>query len=106
MRAILEDKERPPPFPLCSESGQRYGGAWKYAKLCWQDAPDARPTMDEMDDEFRVCWDLRGHSNPINSVSFSPDSTTLASASNDHTIRLWDVAQAIPLGAPLEGHTN
>jgi sugar lactone lactonase YvrE len=45
-------------------------------------------------------WDLRngqiqhlltGHADAVNSVAFSPDSRTLASGSDDQTIKLWDV---------------
>jgi len=39
-------------------------------------------------------------------VTFSPDGTTLASASPDHTVRLWDLATSRPIGAPLTGHTG
>ncbi len=35
---------------------------------------------------------LQGHTNEVQSVSFSPDGRTLASGSSDHTIKLWDVA--------------
>ncbi|HUF54704.1 MAG TPA: TIR domain-containing protein [Dehalococcoidia bacterium] len=37
-------------------------------------------------------------------VAYSPDGAILASAGDDHTVRLWDVATRQPIGEPLTGH--
>jgi uncharacterized protein (TIGR03067 family) len=48
---------------------------------------------------------LRGHTADVRSVAFAPDGKTLATASFDQTVKLWD----LPSGkdrATLEGHTD
>ena len=35
---------------------------------------------------------LRGHTNVIRAIAFSPDNKQLASISNDHSLRIWEVA--------------
>jgi cytochrome c len=47
---------------------------------------------------------LEGHTAPIVALAVSPDGATLASASWDHTIRLWPLAGGAP--RVLEGHTQ
>ncbi|ONI90425.1 hypothetical protein ALI22I_11810 [Saccharothrix sp. ALI-22-I] len=50
---------------------------------------------------------LTGHTGPVYLTSFSPNGKTLATASYDHTVRLWDLRDPEnpkPLGSPLSGH--
>ncbi|MFE1881237.1 nSTAND1 domain-containing NTPase [Streptomyces diastatochromogenes] len=52
---------------------------------------------------------LLGHTGAVYLTSFSPDGKTLATASYDRTVRLWNVADRSrpkPLGKPLTGHTS
>ncbi|AKG20075.1 NACHT and WD repeat domain-containing protein [Calothrix sp. 336/3] len=48
---------------------------------------------------------LGGHAEQVNGVSFSPDGKTLASASNDNTVKLWDTDTGKLLKS-LTGHTE
>ncbi|KAL8284638.1 hypothetical protein RB600_009181 [Gaeumannomyces tritici] len=55
-------------------------------------------------------WDaylqtLEGHSGGVNSVAFAHDGKTLASASSDNTIKLWDTATG-GCRATLKGHSH
>ena len=48
---------------------------------------------------------LGGHAKSVNGVSFSPDGKMLASASADHTVKLWDTATGKEIKT-LTGHTS
>ncbi|MFD1147904.1 nSTAND1 domain-containing NTPase [Saccharothrix hoggarensis] len=52
---------------------------------------------------------LLGHTGPVYLTSFSRDGKTLATASYDQTVRLWDLRDRDhpkPLGSPLPGHRS
>ena len=53
----------------------------------------------------RVRYTLTGHTDEVNDVAYSPDGTILASASADHTAKLWDAASGKKLFT-LKGHTD
>jgi WD40 repeat protein/tRNA A-37 threonylcarbamoyl transferase component Bud32 len=48
---------------------------------------------------------LRGHSSDVNSVAFSPDGQSLASASDDRTIKIWNLANRQKT-LTLKGHSQ
>ena len=49
---------------------------------------------------------LKGHTNTVNSVTFSPDGKWIVSGSSDKTIRVWDAMTHDAVGDPLEGHSS
>jgi WD40 repeat protein len=53
----------------------------------------------------KILTHLVGHTNDVLTLAFSPDGKTLASGSEDETVRLWEVPSGQPRGAPIpSGH--
>ncbi|KAI1676385.1 WD40 repeat [Pyrenophora tritici-repentis] len=74
-------------------------------QLFQHEEPEAisiRPTLSE---EWSACLQtLEGHSSYVSLVAFSHDSTRLASASDDRTVKIWDASSGACLQT-LEGHS-
>jgi hypothetical protein len=68
------------------------------------DYPDNAVRLWELD-EGKLLSVMSGHRNRVNSVAFSPDGKSIASASQDQTVRVWDTAGG-RLVAVLQGHTS
>jgi WD40 repeat protein len=49
---------------------------------------------------------LTGDTGAVNSVAFSPDGKTLATVSQDNTVRLWDAATGQQIGKPFTSRTT
>ena len=47
---------------------------------------------------------LFGHKRSIGGVAFSPDAKTIATGSDDETVRFWDIATGQPIGPSLRHH--
>ena len=62
--------------------------------------------LDKLDRPYHVSTQLPGHTDAVNAVAFGPDGELLASASNDRTVRLWEVESGKQRGEPLTGHTD
>ncbi|KAF2820928.1 HET-domain-containing protein [Ophiobolus disseminans] len=75
-------------------------------RLFHHEEPEEITIRPAMNDKWSACLQtLEGHSDYVNSVAFSHDSTRLASASSDSTIKIWDASSGACLQT-LEGYSG
>ncbi|KAH5722255.1 hypothetical protein HBI17_253400 [Parastagonospora nodorum] len=75
-------------------------------QLFQHEEPEAISIRPALSDGWSACLQtLEGHSDEVWSVAFSHDSTRLASASYDRTVKIWDASSGACLQT-LEGHSN
>ena len=92
---------------------QAYGSALLFSptgssirKLFQDEEPKHIKIKPAMADSWSACLQtLEGHSSSVRLVAFSHDSTRLASASDDKTVKIWDVSSGACLQT-LEGHSH
>ncbi|KAK4905582.1 hypothetical protein LTR49_025151 [Elasticomyces elasticus] len=72
----------------------------------WHEIPTWISVKPAVDEDWSACLQmLEGHSNLVSSVVFSADSSRLASASGDNTVKIWDASSGQCLRT-LKGHSN
>jgi WD40 repeat protein len=75
-------------------------------KLFRHEQPSGITVKPAISDGWSACLQtLEGHSREVSSAAFSHDSSKLASASYDNTVKVWDASSGACLQT-LKGHSN
>jgi len=90
-------KQKPTTCTQFSRDERSLVAASGQSVLLWSLQPDLRNSS---------CVDLGSHGYQVNWVTFSPDGLYIASASIDHTIRIWNAASGQLAVQPLPAHDS
>ena len=94
---IYGKKDGAPPLELSLHFTPMEAGTLEFSIEFSSDMPEIEPSDNVASLQLTITrisqliTTLSGHTGPVLSVAFSPDSTTLASGSTDGTVRLWDM---------------
>jgi WD40 repeat protein len=124
-----------PERPDHEDAPQLSDGVWELTENCWVKNPASRPTASAVCDILSHLLDplsvarpapvipilrqenrsqaltppsleLKGHTDHVICVTFSPDGKHILSGSNDRTIRIWNAQTGITVLEPLRMHTS
>ncbi|KXX73590.1 Vegetative incompatibility protein HET-E-1 [Madurella mycetomatis] len=97
----IDDAKPPDPDPLAAARPAR-----SITRNLFKSEEQRIATGPVVEDDWNACTQtLEGHSGPVCSVAFSPDSKLVASGSYDITIKIWDAATGI-YTQTLDGHSG
>ena len=81
------------------------GGVWFSQSHIWGIPKSSPQPITKISQNSAQPYTLKGHSSDVNSVAFSPDGKVLATASDDNTIKLWNLATKQEIRT-LKGHSG
>ncbi len=74
--------------------------------LSWSPSQDYTLRLWDTASGKQIGLPLKGHTDAVYSVAFSPDGRHIVSGSADKTVRIWETDSGKPVGKPLRSHAD